>query len=228
MAFNRKYFDLFKSLLPKSDAFSIIIQKNLTKFFESLTCIPDDFRNFVDNIYMDLFPNSTRFIDLWEKQFGIRIPSSDTAIRRSTIDLAWKLKGGQSAKYLQDKLQLSGFNVQVHENSPKNNPDIFLNSAYIMGCGMTTAVCGNNLAYAGRSGGYILVNGYIADSSDVRDYLAVCGGDGITDVCCGQDLAVCGYFEQFIIVPKISIEKLLEIEKLNQEIEICKKEMFES
>jgi hypothetical protein len=197
MAFNRKYFDLFKNLLPKSEAFSIFIQKNLTKFFEALTCIPDDFRKFVDNVYLDLFPSSTRSIELWESQFGIRVPNSDMSIRRSTINLTWKLKGGQSAKYLQDKLQQAGFDLQVHENNPVVNPDDFLSANFIMTCGNTWAVCGNNDAFCGLTGGYVLANGYIADSSDLRDYLAVCG-----DVYCGNAIAICGYFEQFIITPK--------------------------
>jgi uncharacterized protein YmfQ (DUF2313 family) len=200
MAFNRKYFNLFKNLLPKSDAFSIIIQKYLTKFFESLTCIPDDFRTFIDNIFVDIFPSTTRSIELWENQFGVRVPSSDTSIRRSTVSVAWGLKGGQSAYYLQSKLQEAGFDVQVHENNPSVDPDIFLSSQFIMTCDNSWAVCGNDDAFCGMTGGYVLANGYIAASSDLRDYLAVCG-----DAFCGYGLSVCGYFEEYIINPKTFI-----------------------
>jgi hypothetical protein len=203
MAFNRKWFNIFKTLLPKSEAFSIIIQKWLTKFFEGLTAIPDDFRTFIDNIYMDLFPFDTRSPELWEEQFGIRIISSNDTTRRTNIDIQWKLKGGQSAKYIQDKLQDAGYNVQVHENNPQVDPDIFCSSDFIMTCDNIWAVCGNDDAFCGKSGGLILANGYIPQTSDLRDYLAVCDGDGHTPTCCGRTTSLCGYFEQFIVEPKV-------------------------
>lgn len=202
MAFNEKYFKIIKSLLPKSEAFNLIIQKNITKFFEGLTALPDDFRTYIENIYLDIFPDDTRSIELWEEQFGISMPSSDDTIRRSNVDIAWKLKGGQSAVYLQGILQDAGFDVQVHENNPKIDPDIFISAQFVMTCGMSTAVCGNDDAYAGRTGGFILANGFVPDSSDLRDYLMTCGGDGFDNVTAGQSVAVCGYFEQFIITPK--------------------------
>jgi hypothetical protein len=202
MAFNRKWFNIFKTLLPKSNAFNITIQKNLTKFFEGLTALPDNFRTYIDNIYFDIFPSTTRSPELWEDQFGITYPSSSITTRQNDIDTQWKLKGGQSAYYLQSILQDAGFDVQVHENNPKVDPDNFISGLFVMTCGMTTAVCGNDDAYAGKTGGFILANGFLPDSSDLRDYLMVCGGDGFDNVTAGQSIAVCGYFEQFIIIPK--------------------------
>jgi hypothetical protein len=202
MAFNRKFFNMFKYLLPKSTAFNLTIQKNLTKFFEGLTALPDDFRTYINNIWLDIFPDTTRSPELWEDQLGIRMPSSFEAIRRQNIDTSWKLKGGQSAYYLQSILQAAGFDVQVHENNPKVDPDNFISAFFVMTCGMTTAVCGNDAAYAGRTGGYLLVNGFVPDSSDQRDFLMVCGGNGFDNVTCGQAFSVCGYFEEFFIYPK--------------------------
>ena len=203
MAFNRKYFNLFKYLLPKARAFSITIQKNLTKFFEGLTALPDNFRTFVDNIWYDIFPLTTRSPELWEEQFGIRFPNSDDTTRRNDIDTQWKLKGGQTAYYLQNMLQDAGFDVQVHENNPKIDPDTFISANFVACCGLSTSVCGNDDAYCGLTGGYVLANGFVPDSSDLRDYLMVCGYDGFDDITCGQSIAVCGYFEQFVIVPVI-------------------------
>jgi hypothetical protein len=203
MAFNRKYFNLFKYLLPTGNAFSITIQKYLTNLFEGLTALPDDERQYIDDIYFDLFPCCTRSPELWENQFGIRNPSSDDTVRRNEIDTNWKLKGGQSAYYLETTLNNAGFAVQVHENNPKTDPDNFISALFVMTCGMTTAVCGNDAAYAGKTGGYILANGFIPITSDQRDFLMTCGGDGFDNVTCGQTVAVCGYFEQFIVNPKI-------------------------
>lgn len=203
MAFNRKYLNIFKSLLPKSKAFNLTIQKWITKFFEGLTALPDDFRTFLDNIWFDIFPETTRSIELWEDQFGLRMPPSDDTQRRNNLDVSWKLKGGQSAYYLQQILQDAGFDVQVHENNPKIDPDNFISGEFACYCGGTNSVCGNDDAYCGKTGGYILANGFIPNSSDERDYLAVCDGDGIISVCCGQSTAVCGYFEQFFVYDTI-------------------------
>lgn len=202
MAFNRKYFNIFKSLLPKAEAFTIIIQKWITKFIKGLTALPDDFRKYIDNIFMDLFPLTTRSPELWEDQWGIRIISDNDTIRRNTIDINWKLKGGQSARYIQDALQDAGYNVQIHENNPQVDPDNFISGDYACFCGGPNSVCGNDDAFCGRIGGSILANGFIPETSDLRDYLAVCDGDGVTPTCCGQTLAVCGYFEQFIVTEK--------------------------
>lgn len=202
MAFNRKFFNLFKYLLPKSKAFNLTLQKWITKFFEGLSALPDDFRIYIDNVWFDIFPSTTRSIELWENQFGLRMPPSNDSQRRNNLDIAWKLKGGQSASYLQDILQDAGFDVQVHENNPKIDPDIFISGDFVCFCGGTNSVCGNNDAFCGKTGGYLLVNGFIPDASDLRDYLCTCGFDGFDNITAGQSIAVCGYFEQYIINPK--------------------------
>lgn len=198
MAFNRKFFNLFKYLLPKSNVFILLYEKLITRFFEGLSAIPDDFRTYIDNIFMDLFPTSTRSPELWENQFGITDPNPDNNIRRINIDTNWKLKGGQYKQYLQNRLQEAGFDVQVHENFPIVDPDIFVNSAFVATCGNAWAVCGNDDAYCGRTGGLLLVNGYIPETSSVRDFLAVCG-----EAYCGYQYSLCGYFETFIIQEKV-------------------------
>lgn len=203
MAFNRKYFNLFKYILPKSNAFNITIQKWLTKFFEGLTALPDDYRDYLDTVYLAIFPDDTNSIELWEDQWGIRNPASTLSMRRNDVDIRWKLKGGQSAYYLESILQGAGFDVQVHENNPKVDPDNFISANFVMTCGMTTAVCGNDDAFAGKTGGYILANGFIPETTALRDYLMVCGWDGVDNITCGQQEAVCGYFNEFVVNPKI-------------------------
>ena len=86
MAFNRKWFNIFKLLFPKSNSFSLFVQKNITKFIEGLTTIPDNFRNYIDNIYFDIFPDTTRSIELWESQFGIVNPSADMLNRKNILE----------------------------------------------------------------------------------------------------------------------------------------------
>jgi hypothetical protein len=212
MAFNRKYFNIFKYLLPKAEAFLIIIQKKLTQFFEGLTSIPDDFRKFIDNIFLDLFPATTRSLESWEEQFAILRPSGVESIRRNAVDLAWKLKGGQSREYLQTKLQEAGFDLQVHENNPVIDPANFISSGFVMTCGDSWGVCGNDDAFCGKSGGYLLVNGLLWATVETRDYLMVCGGNILVPTCCGQSIAVCGFFINLLTAAKQSKIYILPVD----------------
>lgn len=196
MAFNRKYFKLFKYLFPKSNAFSLFIQKFLTQFVEGLTALPDDFRKYIDQIYLDLFPATTRELSLWEKVFGITNPSTDDAIRRNTIDQRWKLKGGQGPDYIQQVLQDNGFDVQVHENNPPIDPAFFIGISFIMVAGGFNAYAGRIDAYAGMAlNGELLVNGFIPIETSQRLFEMVAGGiNGYA----GNSKAVAGYFNQYI------------------------------
>jgi hypothetical protein len=198
MAFNRKYFNIFKYLFPKSNAFSLFIQKNLTKFIEGLTAIPDDFRTYIDNIYYDLFPNTTRALSEWDNQFGLSRPI-DESIRISNLDLRWKLKGGQGRDYLQNALRSAGFDVYVHENNPAIDPAIFLIGDFIMVAGGLNAYAGRSDAYAGKTTeGELLVNGFIPVATDQRLYIANAGNGTYS----GNNDAVAGYFTNFYVADK--------------------------
>lgn len=198
MAFNRKYFKLFKYLFPKSNTFSMFIQKKLTQLFEGLTALPDNYRKYIDQIYLDLFPVTTRELILWEKVFGIENISSDEAIRRNTIDQRWKLKGGQGPDYIQQTLQDNGFDVQVYENNPPIDPSIFIGGVFIMVAGGQNAYAGRADAFAGMtSNGELLVNGFIPIATSQRIFLVTAG-----NTYAGNQKAVAGYFEQFITADK--------------------------
>lgn len=71
-------------------------------------------RQFVDLVYLDLFPSSTRSLPEWENQFGL-LPAGSDSQRRANVDAAWKAAGGQSPRYLQDVVQAAGFDVYIHE-----------------------------------------------------------------------------------------------------------------
>lgn len=201
MSFNRKYFNLFKYLLPKSNAFSIFIQKKLTQFFEGLTALPDDFRKYIDEIFLDIFPSTTRSIELWENEYGIINPSSDDIIRRNTISQKWKDKGGQGKDYIQSVLRDAGFDVYVHENNPPVDPANFLVGDFAMVAGGDNAYAGRDDAYAGRTtNGELLVNGFISVTTDQRLFLANAG-----NAYAGNQNSVAGYFTNFLVENKTYI-----------------------
>jgi hypothetical protein len=198
MAFNAKWFKIVKLLSPKSNAFSLFIQKKLTQFFEALTAIPDDFRNYLDQIYLDIFPNTTRELGKWKDQFGLRYFPSDEADQIETIKAEWTAKGGQGKDYIQNILQAAGFDVQVHENNPPINPDLFLTTYPIMVAGGGNAYAGRSDAYAGKTGGELLVNGPMLTNSPI--VLSVAGNP---NCCCGNNAGHAGYFEKIKATDRI-------------------------
>lgn len=111
------FFRQFQHLLPDGKAWRITVDKTLRRFFEGLTNAPSDSRDYVDDVYDDTFPATTRELPQWEKQFGIIAGSTD-AIRRANIAAEWAATGGQSPAYIQSILQLAGFNVFVHDPFP--------------------------------------------------------------------------------------------------------------
>lgn len=198
MAVNEKFFKIFKLLAPKSNAFSLFIQKKLTKFFEGLTVIPDNFRSFLHQIFFDIFPENTRELEMWREQFGIQYFPTDDTQRRNLITTEWRSSGGQGKDYIQSQLRSAGFNVQIHENNPAVDPNIFLSSNFVMQAGGANAYAGRPDAFAGKTGGDLLVNGPIL--TNVPNYLAVAGFDNCV---CGNVVGHCGYFEKINTYDKV-------------------------
>lgn len=174
MSYNKKYFELIKKLLPKSKLWKLIDTKYLNKLFRALTSLFDDVRKYIDSIYLDLFPDTTRSLELWEKQYGIINSNAREEIRRNAIAMRWKDKGGQSAYYLQSILQGNEFDVFVYENNPITDPNLFMSDD--------------------SETDWVLTNGFIPRVTNIKDLLVECGDEWS----CGDDRAVCGYFEGYI------------------------------
>lgn len=105
----------YKHLLPNARAWRITVDKALRQFFQGLTSLPGDSRDFFDEAYSDINPQTTRELTAWELQFAL--PNSDLTEqqRRDRLDATWKALGGQDPRYIQDTLQAAGFDVYVHE-----------------------------------------------------------------------------------------------------------------
>ncbi|HTA90329.1 MAG TPA: hypothetical protein VK745_12155 [Polyangiaceae bacterium] len=114
---------IFQHLLPTGAAWRLGFQKMLQKFFGGLanffelTQASDSFsgpKDFADGVYGDLFPETTRELAEWEREFGLVADPSDS-VRRLNLAAAWAATGGQSPAYIQGVLQTAGFPVYVHE-----------------------------------------------------------------------------------------------------------------
>ncbi len=145
---------IIKHLLPDSTAWRLMPGKQLTSLFAGIAASFADARSFVDDVYLDLFPATTRHLTEWEKQFGIA-PNPIESVRRANLAAEWKATGGQSPGYVQGVLQTAGFDVYVHDwwesgpdpyvaRDPRDYTEVQLIGT--VQCGEPLAQCGEPLA----------------------------------------------------------------------------------
>lgn len=204
---------IIKHLLPNARAWRITIDKKLRQFFEGLSSSGDDIKALFDGVWLDVFPQTTRELDTWEKQFGLRDTGITEQQRRDRLDATWKALGGQDPRYIQDTLQANGFDVYVHEwwepgTEPgpgvkqcvtPRNPLMWLRREFtgvslLVECGEALAQCGEAFAESGNSvnpRGYPLVNKVFIT---VPDEVTLCGEVAAQ---CGEVNALCGNYFQF-------------------------------
>lgn len=137
------FFKTIQALLPTGRAFETVEDSNMRKFCKSLATLPDNVKSDAEHAYLDLFPDTTRQLDDWEKEFSIYFKSKESAKRRAIIAEMWKTSDGtQSALYLQQVLRTIDENICVIENIPLANPRD-KNIAIYSCCGNKTMCCGN-------------------------------------------------------------------------------------
>jgi hypothetical protein len=120
------FFRQLQHLLPSGSAWRTTIDSTLRRFFLGLSEQPQLTRNYIDKVYLDLFPETARSkddvdpnersgaLEEWEKQFGLE-PNGTEADRRLALAAEWRATGGQSPGYIQGVLQTAGFDVYVHD-----------------------------------------------------------------------------------------------------------------
>jgi len=191
---------LFKHLLPRSRAWLLTTDKPLRQFIDGLSSLVTDTRSFLDGVLLEQFPQQTSLDSLadYERQFGlISTPMTEQA-RRDRLTAEWKALGGQSPRYIQDTLQLAGFDVFVHEwwelpivGAPvARDPNLYLSNefsdiTYLMQDGAADAQDGDADAQDGATTvprGYTLVNKVVTASVEFV-------GDGSPNFQDGDDIA---------------------------------------
>lgn len=195
----------FTHLLPSGRATRLNpVDKNIRKLFEGLVPDLQDICVETDLTFFDLFPDTTRNIELWEQQFGLPPVANLTEDqRRQRLIGAWRALGGQSPSYIQSVLQEHGFDVYVHEfwsdygpPAVVRNPLDYLRPTYLqdpsgLGIGDGDTLMADGEPEAGdtftAAQGYPLVNKIYTNSPD---YLAADGNvemaDGEPDASDGQ------------------------------------------
>ncbi len=106
---------IIQHLLPDAAAWRITLAKTLRKFFEGLAGFFAFPREFIDLVFWDFHPDTTRELERWEAQFGIPSNGSEDT-RRERIAASWLTRGGQSKAYIEGVLASYGFTgVYLHE-----------------------------------------------------------------------------------------------------------------
>jgi uncharacterized protein YmfQ (DUF2313 family) len=146
-----RFFETIKLLFPRARAFELFIDTIKRKIVSAFSVLPEDIRHSAELVFMDLFPDTTRFPEKWERTFAVYFKVQELSKRRDILDSLWKINnGGQSAVFFQNILQAIDSQIKVIENVPVTNPrNVLVNKINVcksvyMKCGMRAAVCGGH------------------------------------------------------------------------------------
>jgi len=144
-----RFFDAIKQLSPRSRAFEMFADNSKRKFFKGFAVLPEDIRREAERAYLDLFPDTTRFPDKWERVFALLFTEAEKVKRRDILDSMWKtFAGDQSTSFLESLLQRIEPRINIIENIPVSNPR-HAGVIYMSVCGHRTMRCGHSRAVCG-------------------------------------------------------------------------------
>lgn len=207
------FLNVFKHLLPRGRAWRITVDKKLRQFFAGLSGVSENIKTYLDDIWLDVFPETTGQLSYWEQQFGLPTTGVTEQQRRDRLTAAWRALGGQSPGYIQNTLRDNGFDVYVHEwwepgTEPApgvkecvtaRNPLMYMRREFtqleiLVECGELLAQCGEAFAEAGNGlnpRGYPLVNKVLRT---VPDIIPLCG-ELLAEA--GEEYALAGNYIRF-------------------------------
>lgn len=136
--------ELIKLLFPKSTLWQFNKDSNLKKLIDGIASVPDDMSTDAQRVYLDLFPETTRFVDEWESAFQIRFTNllSDRQ-KRAVLEALWAMRNGSAtAEFIQNLLRMFIPGICIVENTPVAMPRKFAS------------------VYASVNGNRYMVNGY--------------------------------------------------------------------
>ena len=143
------FFDAIKLLFPRSRAFNFTINSDKRKLIKAIAVLPEDIRHEMEQVYFDMFPETSRCIEDWEKVFAVVFSSKELAKQRNVLAALWRInKGGQSAVFLESMLRNIDANILVVENTPVSNPRQ-RSITHVAVCGNKTLCCKNVKAVCG-------------------------------------------------------------------------------
>lgn len=143
------FLDAVKLLFPHSRAFNFTFDSNKRKLIKAVAVLPEDIRREMEQVYFDMFPETSRCVADWEKVFAVVFSSKELEKQRNVLAALWRInKGGQSAVFLESILQNIDKDILVVENVPISNPRQ-KNVVFVVVCKNKIMCCGNKKAVCG-------------------------------------------------------------------------------
>lgn len=172
------------TIWPEGSAWNVAPDEDLDKLLDGSAENWEEVREFLSELSEIRTPATTPFLADLEREYGVFTnPNLTDQQRRDQLTpVVYGQDSNGSVDALQAALDAAGYTVQVHENSPAVDPAIFLDQDFQMVADGGAAFAGNQDAFAGRSGGELLVNGDIFKTSRIFTSVAgnVYAGDGTT------------------------------------------------
>lgn len=193
---------VFDALWPEGSAWNIEVGGDLDLLFDGMADNVEVVTDFLQCLPCVRNPQKTPILSDLEREYGKKTDDRLTEQERrdSLSALIHQGDNNGSKDDLQNALNAAGFGVQVHENSPAVDPDIFLNNVPFMVAdgdnayaGFFPTTPGVYTSIAGKTGGLLLVNGKIF--LQVRLYTTVAG---LLYMVAGNDDAHSGHYEELV------------------------------
>jgi hypothetical protein len=167
---------MIDSNLPDGSAWNPSPDEDMDNLFEGIADGKEITREFLALLAKIRCPQSTPILSDLEIEYGIvpdeRLTEQERRDRLEATKTATDSTGAWD--FMQEKLQQAGFDVQVHPNDPAVDPNLFLTQTFQMVADGGAAFAGNQDAFAGISGGELIVNGDFFVQSNL--YLNVASG----------------------------------------------------
>ena len=187
------------SNLPDGTAHNIAKGGDLDKLWDGISDSQEATRIRLKKLADQRNPFETDMLEDLERDYGIRNdPRLTDAEQRKK--LAGRMFAGTdtgAADYLQSQLQAAGFDLQVYQNDPAVDPDLFVSGNFNLQIDGDNAFVGRIDAFLRQTGGELIVSGI--DGMTVVDTLSVIGPGSF----CGNANMFCGRFDDSRIDPKI-------------------------
>lgn len=170
------------TLIPPGSAWRVSVGEDWDNLYDGIADSWESVRSFLGDLDCVRDPSCTTVLTDLEKEYGVFTNQALTEQQRrdQLMPIVFNRSFNGGLDNLEDALQDAGFDVQVHSNSPAIDPAILLDQDFQMVAGGDNAYAGEPEAYAGRSGGELLVNGEIFRTRKITTSVAgeLYAGDG--------------------------------------------------
>ena len=104
-----------RHLLPDSTAWRLVIERLLKKYLRGLSTVGADARSFIDDVSDDVWPQTTRQLSEWQRQFGLEAWGTEQE-QRDYLEHIWSEERGHGRETIQANLRAGGFaNAYVYD-----------------------------------------------------------------------------------------------------------------